>query len=239
MTSQISEYLDRLFVVETIDCGSDEADDAYGHEFLSELGALFNFDGLNKEYAGELRNNARLYFVERDFPSDNEEKAATRKRYKRLKKAALDFRDLISDPDYSDLHVDMYYAGLRWRESPPKNDFPELTDFEKTRGKPYFLELKRLLHLIDNAADAMIENSSPPKGRKKNIALENFVRRTAFIWADLLKKPFTYNDKKEDHKTQAFFFALNLIRRIDPSVTEENISTAMRAVIKERRGLGL
>lgn len=213
-------------------------DEAYSGEFLVELGANFNFDALTPKMAQEIRVAGWRYLADTAIDNDDGSMLAnSRKEYRALKKQIANFAELLARPEYGDISSDIYFAALRAGAEPPKTDFPHLSEFEMTRGAPYLAELTRLLNLLETAANEGIKNSSPARGRKKNYAVENFVRRAAPIWIEYSGKPFTVDYHKGSGVTQAFDYVKTLIHRLDPDIPEKSIVTAMRAIIAENNKL--
>lgn len=213
-------------------------DAAYSDEFLGQLDAKFNFEALAPKITQEIRIIGRRYIADAALDDDDGSmRAKSRKEYRALKKKIVKFAELLARPEYGDISSDIYFAALKTGAEPPKTNFPQLTEFEKTRGAPYLAELMRLLNLLETAANDGIKNSSPPRGRKKNYAIENFIRRAAPIWVEYSGKPFTVDYHKGSGVTQAFEFVKALIHRLDPDIPEKSIVTAMRAIIAENNKL--
>lgn len=215
-------------------------DEAYSDEFLRQLGAKFNFDALTAKMAQEIRVIGWRYLV--DTAIDNDDgamRANSRKEYRALKKRIANFAQFLARPEYADISSDLYFAALRLGAEPPKTEFPQLSEHEKTRGAPYLAELTRLLTLLDAAADDGIKCFSPPKGRKKNYAVEKFARRAAYIWTDMMGRPFKLDYHKGAGLTPAFDFVKALLNRLDASVADTAIITGMRATIPQNRELEL
>lgn len=214
----------------------DIVDAVYSDEFLAQLGVEFKFDALAPKMASEIRVLGWRYLVEQAIDNDDGAmRRQTRKEYQALKKQINDFAELLLRPEYADIASDMYFAALRLREPPPKTNFPQLTEFETTRGAPYLAELVRLLRLLDAAADDGIKCFSPPKGRKKKYAVENFTRRAAYIWMGILGRSFTLDYHEGAGLTRAFEFVKVLLNRLDVSVPDTAIITGMRATIAQNR----
>jgi hypothetical protein len=153
--------------------------------------------------------------------------------YKALKKKVSEFRTFLEQPEYSDLAPDLYLAALHRNEPAPETDFPEIADFERTRGEPYLLELKRLLSLLEDATDIALDNSAVPKGRKPDYPLVSLVRRLAYVWTELLKQKFSIDYHKGSGLTPAFQFVNLIVHRVIPDVREIEIVTAMRTIVSE------
>ena len=153
--------------------------------------------------------------------------------YKALKKKVSDFRAFLEQPEYDDLASDLYWAALHRNETAPQTDFPEITDFERTRGEPYLLELKRLLSLLEAATDIALDKSAVPKGRKPDYPLLGLVRRLAYVWKELLKQKFSIDYHKGSGLTPAFQFVRLVVQRVIPDIRETEIVTAMRTIVAE------
>lgn len=211
----------------------ENAENVYSDEFLRQLGAKFDFDACAEEYAHEIRDIGERYFRDLNIFSDQGDRKEYREQFKRLKKQITNFAEFLTQPEYADIETDMYFAALRLREPAPKTDFPQLTDFQLTRGAPYLAELIRLLRLLDNAAEKGIEDFAPERGRKRNYPVENFTRRAHYIWAKMLGRPFTVDYHKGSGLTPAFDFVYYLLHHIDDNIPENGIVTAMRKVIAD------
>ena len=210
---------------------SDIVDQAYSDKFLRDLGAQFHFDALSEKIAEEIRMIGWRYLTELVAFDDGQMRTEQRKRYQRLKRQLRKFEELLSDPDFIDVESDMYWAAHRTGEPAPQTNFPELTEFEKTRGAPYLAEFKRLLLILGKAADDGIEAFTPRRGRKRNEALDNFTRRCAFLWEHMLKRRFSVDYHKGSALTGAGQFVKAMLNRLDPSIRDPSIITAMRTYI--------
>ncbi len=208
-------------------------EDAYSDEFLRQFGAKFDFDACAEEYAHEIRDIGERYFRDLNIFSDQGDKRKYREEFKRLKKQINNFAEFLTQPEYADIETDMYFAALRLREPAPKTEFPQLTEFQLTRGAPYLAELIRLLNLLDNAADKGIEDFAAERGRKRNYPVENFVRRAHYIWAEMLGRPFTVDYHKGSGLTPAYDFVKYLLHHLDDNIPENGIVTAMRKIIAD------
>lgn len=215
-------------------------DVAYSDEFLAEMSAKFNFDALTPKMAQEIRLIGRRYVADAALDNDDGSmRANSRKEFRALKKRIANFAEFLARPEYADISSDLYFAALRLGAEPPQTEFPQLSEHEKTRGAPYLAELIRLLTLLDAAADDGIKCFSPPKGRKKKYAIENFARRAAYIWTDMLGRPFKLDYHEGAGLTPAFDFVKALLNRLDASVADTAIITGMRATIPQSRELEL
>ncbi|HIO03658.1 MAG TPA: hypothetical protein EYN14_17175 [Alphaproteobacteria bacterium] len=201
---------------------------------LDDISNSLGLDPFAEDVRNELRIAVRRYALDHKiFGSYEFDLRSVGADYKALKKKVLEFRTFLDQPEYSDLASDLYWAALHKNESAPQTDFPEITDFERTRGKPYLLELKRLLSLLEDATDLALDNSTVPKGRKPDYPLLGLIRRLAYVWAKLLKQKFSIDYHKGSGLTPAFQFVSLVVQKIVPDVREEQIVTAMRSIVKE------
>lgn len=201
---------------------------------LDDIARQLEFEPFTENVRNELRIAARRYALDQKIFGNYESyRKSVSADYKPLKLKVSEFRRLLERPEYVDLSSDLYFASLHKNETAPETDFPEITDFERTRGEPYLLELKRLLSLLEDATDLVLEHSAIPKGRKADNPLLSLVRRLAYVWTELLKQKFSIDYHKGSGLTPAFQFVRFAIQRVVPDVREIEIVTAMRSVVKE------
>lgn len=210
---------------------------AYSEEFLSEIGEKFHFDARDPKFAGEIRGIGRRYFADIANFNDDGSRDERRAGYKALKKQIGKFSELLARPEYADIASDLHFAAWRLGEPPPQTEFPQLSKFEKTRGAPYLAEFQRLLNLLDDAAADGIKCFSPQRGRRRNYPVENFARRAAYIWADMLGRPYKLDYHAGAVITPAGDFVCTLLKRLDPEIPEKAIITAMRLIVAEQQEL--
>lgn len=158
--------------------------------------------------------------------------------YKALQKKVSEFRAFLEKPEYVDLESDLHWAALHKNEPAPETVFPEISEFEKTRGKSYMLELKRLLLLLESATDLAVEKSALPKGRKPKVVTLNLVRRLAYVWTEQIKQKFSIDYHEGSGLTPAFQFVSLIVHKLIPEVTQTEIVTAMRTVVAESNQTG-
>ena len=201
---------------------------------LDDIARQLELGPFAADVRNELRIAVRRYALDQKiFGTYKNELKSVGADYKALKKKVSDFRAFLEQLEYSDLSSDLYWAALHKNEPAPKTDFPEVADFERTRGEPYLLELKRLLSLLEDATDIALDNSAVPKGRKPDYPLLGLVRRLAYVWTELLKQKFSIDYHKGSGLTSAFQFVSLIVRRVIPDVRETEIVTAMRKIVSE------
>ncbi|KCZ47207.1 hypothetical protein [Hyphomonas pacifica] len=202
---------------------------------LDDIADQIGIETFAKGVRDELRIAVRRYALDQKvFGSYENELKSVGADYKALNRKISDFRAFLEQPEYSDLASDLYLTALHRNEPAPETDFPAISDFERTRGEPYLLELKRLLSLLEDATDIALDNSAVPKGRKPDYPLVSLVRRLAYVWTELLKQKFSIDYHKGSGLTPAFQFVNLIVQRVIPDVRETEIVTAMRTIVSER-----
>ncbi|GJL90905.1 hypothetical protein [Hyphococcus sp.] len=210
------------------------ADDRdYSPLFIIELGKQFDFDGNNPEIIEEINYIRSGYIAYQAAEGHEAYSKEVRSKYIEVNKAIAKFRAVLKKHETQDLASDMYYGALHLGEAPPQTEFPEITEFEKTRGKPYFLELMRLLRILEKGVDKNIDHLAPLPGRKPDYPVQALVRRAAEFWEDFLDRKFTVDYHGSEGLTSAFSFVQKLINEIEP-MPDNKIINAMRAEITAR-----
>jgi len=64
-----------------------------------------------------------------------------------------------------------------------------------------------------------------PSGRPSNFAVRNWTENMRLFWTECLRRKFTFTP----HKSPFFRFCIDAMKPLNPSVSEGNIATAMRA----------
>jgi hypothetical protein len=72
-------------------------------------------------------------------------------------------------------------------------------------------------------------------GQPEHTGLRVWVARARDFWTETLGRKFTYQYVKGAHKGQAFVFCSFLLERIAPDITDSELATAIRAMIKPMR----
>lgn len=210
------------------------ADDVdYSPLFIVELGRQFDFDGHNPEIIEEINYIRSGYIAYQAAEGHEAYSKEVRSKYVEVKKGIDKFRAVLKKHESQDFASDMYYGALYLRETPPQTEFPEITEFEKTRGKPYFLELMRLLRILEKGVDKNIDHLAPLPGRKPDYPAQALVRRAAEFWEDYLNRKFKLDHHGDAAWTDAFLFVQRLINEITPT-PDNKIINAMRAEIRIR-----
>lgn len=201
---------------------------------LDDIASQLGLKPLSEDVREELHIVVRRYtFDLKIFGSYKPELRSVTADYKPLKKKVSAFRDFLEQAECSDLASDLYLSAFYNNEPAPETEFPEITDFERTNGTPYLLELKRLLYLLEDATDMALEKLALPEGREPDYPLVGLVRRLAYIWEELLDKKFTIDYHKGSGLTPAFEFVSLLVPKIVPTVREQDIVNAMRTIVAE------
>lgn len=201
---------------------------------LNDVAEHLGLEPFSEDVRGDLRSTVRRYsFYKHIFGSYEADLKSSAANYKPLKKEVSEFRSFLEQRDQDNLVSDLHFAALHRNEAAPDTRFPEITEFEKTNGTLYLLELKRLLSLLEYAADLALEKSTVPKGRKPDYTLVSMVRRLAYVWTDLLGQKFSIDYHKGSGLTPAFEFVRLIVERLVPDIRETEIVTAMRTIVSE------
>jgi hypothetical protein len=106
---------------------------------------------------------------------------------------------------------------------PATTDFPEETAFRESLaefGTRIENRLKELRAVKDKG------------GHPENTGLRIWTARARDFWEEQLGRKFTYQYVFRIHKSEAFVFCFFILQRIAPNVTQKELATAMRAMIK-------
>ena len=202
-------------------------------EFVTQLSEQFAFDP-NERVFRELTALLRRYPLDKRVISDNSDEHALRKRYLLLKSETERFRALLSSSEYEDLETDLYFAALHENDRAANPDIPVIGGSEGRQGGALLADLDNLLSLLLFAAEMGSERFAPAKGRKRNYALENTVRRIANFWSDTLNRRFTLDYHEGSGLTPAHDFVKTIFAKLDPEITEIELVTVMRRIVSER-----
>lgn len=203
-------------------------------QFVADLARRFEFTQHTPSLVDELEQIAQRYAVDLRVFNDEAIERTLRFSYQTLKSETARYRDLLSAPAYEDLETDLYWAARH--SNAPVSD-ASIAVIGHAQGKPgssYLAELENLFALLDAAADLGIARFAPVKGRKRKYALENLVRRLAYVWTEMLERHFTVDYHQGSGLTEALAFVSLVVAEIDSARTETEIITAMRTIIKER-----
>jgi len=213
---------------------SADHDKTITQQFVAEVSTRFEITLETSALVDEFESIARRYAVDLRVFNDKATERMLRSNYQTLKSETARFRDLLSAPEYEDLETDLYWAA-RHKIAPVSDaNIPVIGHAQGKPGSSYLVELENLLALLDSAADLGIARFAPIKGRKRKYALENLVRRLAYVWADILERQFTVDYHQGSGLTEAFAFVSSVVAQIDSAMTETEIITAMRTIITER-----
>lgn len=213
---------------------SADADTITTEQFLADLRARFEIPLETSTLVDELKQIERRYAVDLRVFNDEATERTLRSNYQTLKSETARFRDLLSAPEYEDLEADLYWAARHKIARVSDANIPVIGHAQGKPGSSYLVELENLLALLDTAADLGAARFAPARGRKRKYALENLVRRLAYVWADLLGRQFTVDYHQGSGLTEAFAFVSIVVAEIHSEITETEIITAMRTIIKER-----
>lgn len=201
---------------------------------LDDLAARFDFDLSHPDLITQLRFAVKRFAREQIVFADESTERELHRRYKTLKTETARYKALLASPDYEDLEDDLHLAAPYMQAPDNTTNLTRIgSDISSTNS--YLEQLERLLRLIETATDLGISRFKPNKGRKRKVALENLVRRLAYIWNSLLNRPFTVDYHQGSGLTEAFAFVSAIAALVDSDITQTEIVTTMRTVVKERR----
>lgn len=207
------------------------AEKAYNNEFLSALGAEFEFNACDQKFAHELRHIAHVYILNRRPDDFDKRQKSARKSYQEFLKVTDAFlnwlRKSYGHPDFYNIATEMLMMANARREPQPQNNFPGLTDHLK-RVESHYRELLRLTELLQATVIRRIKKSKRKPGPKSNEALGFFIIGCSEFWTHQLGRKFTIDYHKGAGLTQAYKFVRMLLEPLD-NVPEKDIVTAMRA----------
>ncbi len=203
-------------------------------KLVAEISTRFEIALESSTLVDELEQIARRYVVDLRVFNDETTERTVRSNYQTLKSEVERFRALLSAQEYEDLDTDIYWAARHKIVPVSEASIPVIGRAQGKPGSSYLVELENLLALLDTAADLGAARFAPARGRKRKYALENLVRRLAYVWADILGRQFTVDYHQGSGLTEAFAFVSIVVAEIDSAITETEIITAMRTIIKER-----
>jgi len=133
-----------------------------------------------------------------------------------------------------------FWAGLLQRFSPASDSYRDekcvLPDGRINLNKldidDVIETIKRLNASITHGIEAI---SKDKKGRKPKSSLAILIYQQQYYWEDTLSRPFTFDEHNGEGITPAYFFCLDAVRIIDPSITSTEIKSQMRKIISETR----
>ena len=211
------------------------AEFAYTDEFLSRLGHKFDFDALNPEIMGELREIASDYIYWRRLQASmGISPKVKQRRYRQFQKSAERLMRQLKYYDNREIDSLIRFGANRLRAPTPPSHLVDFTKHKKLKGLPFYREFVRFLEFIGIGTNEMIEDLKLPGGRRQNFGLENLTIKAAEFWESRLGRKFTVDYHEGKGLTKAFDFVRDLVTPLD-EVPDKKIVTAMRSEITERR----
>lgn len=206
----------------------------WSEDRLSELGERFGFDSAAPELRQELNYIARRYRRDLIAFDGVAVREAERVKYKKLLAQIDALQETLASPEYDALGSEIYLT-LRTEVSDNKAGVIRMSTIPNAAVGDHILNgLDDMLKLISNAARNVEERNAPAKGRKPDYALEALVRNIAYLWSDILKRPFTLDYHKGSALTEAANFVKAIIGYLGPDIPETRLITTMRTIISER-----
>ncbi|MEM6898281.1 MAG: hypothetical protein AAF583_00720 [Pseudomonadota bacterium] len=202
--------------------------------FVTQLSEQFGFSPDDQSILRELSALLRRYPLDKNVLNNNSDEQALRKRYQFLKTETERLRAILSSSEYEDLETDLYFAALHENDRAASPEISVIGGSEARKGSGYLADLDYLLSLLLVAAESGSKRFTPSKGRKRNFALENTVRRIAYFWSDTLNRRFALDYHKGSGLTPAHDFVKTIFAKLDPEITENELVTVMRRIVSER-----
>lgn len=200
--------------------------------FIRELGIRFQFDAMRPDLAQELNYIARRYRRDVLLFDRSSDLELERTAHRKLREQIESLHQSLSSPKFEALGSEIYLT-LRTASSEPYK-ISRLPIPSAAVGDHILRSLDDFLDLVSVSARNVEQRSAPPKGRKPNFALECLIRNIAYLWADILKRPFTLDYHKGSGVTEAFAFVKTIASFVDPETADTKLITAMRTLISER-----
>lgn len=214
-----------------------QAESTYRGPYTEEFVTVIACDhSISPEHVDQLcvalREAASWYVGSRNLPSRTEQQLEVRDAINRVEIVRRRFLSALEA--LPELARDRLWHPL-WQEGmhPPgligfgagwgPIDYPEETSF------------RRSLEMLGNRIQISVADLQDVKhkgGRPERTDLRVWVARIRSFWVEQLGRNFTYAAIGRVATSKAFGFCLKAIRALDPDVTEQELSTAMRAVIK-------
>lgn len=207
---------------------------AFPESLLHALGERFGFDALRPEIRQQLNHIARRYARDLRLFDNAAEMQVQRTNYRALRERAESFRQLLASPEYEDLGSEIY---LTLRTTIPESGISYLPVPNGDVGEHVLQLLENLLGTVSAAADNVEQRNSPAKGRKPDYALECLVRNIAYLWTDLLNRPFRLDYHKGSALTEAAEFVIAVAGYVAPDVPQTRLITTMRTIIREQNSV--
>lgn len=205
----------------------------FSPDFVRDIASSYNIDTDLESLQHQLIRIGGLYLADCENNLD-ELRVAERQEYQKFLGEIDRFGEALKTEENYDLAPIMQFAAIKRQEPPPQTNFPNTSEFQKSPAAPYYLELVRLLRLLRIGVEDHIAMMQPPKGRKGNSALRNFVLRLSIFWTEGTGRKFSFDHHEGQPLTEAYEFVQRIACRLDPNIPDAQIKTAMRYVIGQR-----
>lgn len=202
--------------------------------FLRVLGDRFGFEAFRPDLRQELDYIARRYKRDLGLFDAADDQKTERLRYCQLREQIEALRQMLASPEYEDFGSEIY---LMLRTTPPDERIAGMSQLPAVNGEAgeHILQLlERLLQLSAAAAANVEQRNAPAKGRKPDYALECLVRNIAYLWKDILQRPFRLDYHKGSVLTEAAEFVIAVADLVAPDVPQTRLITTMRTIIREQ-----
>ena len=212
-------------------------DAAYSDQYFGALERQFRLETGNTETRRELKNIGIRYLTSRRSEDNRNMRQELRRENTQLAKQTNKFLQILRNAPHDDIAFGLHMTALSSGEAMPATVFPQLSAHaQRHSGEPYFLELIRLLELLEKSALEQANHFRERPGPKINLGLEYLVRHVADLFLLSLNRPFTVDHHKPVAASEAFDFVSALVAPLD-DVSDTEITTAIRAEQSVRRKL--
>jgi hypothetical protein len=202
--------------------------------FLQELGDRFGFDALRPDLRQELDYIDRRYRRDLRLFETADDQKAERLRYRALREQIEPLQLMLASPEYADFGSEIYLTLRTALPDTQVSGLSQLPAVNGAAGKHLLQLMERLLALSAATAANVEQRNAPAKGRKPDYALECLVRNIAYLWKDILQRPFRLDYHKGSVLTEAAEFVIAVAGFVAPDVPQTRLITTMRTIIREQ-----
>src|SRR5689334_3300089 len=128
-------------------------DAAYSDQYFRALEQRFRLETGSADTRRELKNIGIRYLTSRRSEDNRKMRQELRRESAQLASKTNKFLQILRNAPHDDITFGLYMTALSLREAIPATVFPRLSAHAQTQsGEPYFLELVRLLELLEKSA---------------------------------------------------------------------------------------
>ncbi len=211
-----------------------ESKDVYPDEFIARLAKDFEFDAFGTHNLTRLYEIPYRYKLMNDLVAGDREREKSHLRHVRMLKALNTFRDVLEAEGGHDFNMEVARGAVLSGDLDPQLDPADYPDKNLSARGCYWFEFDRYLTFFERGLADSIERLKSKAGRYKNEGLSLAISNIANFWEYDLGRKFTFDAYEGQGITDAYDFTKALLEPVD-DIPDEQIKTAMRREIKERR----